>query len=219
MCIRDSRISEGTPPEDYYKSPKLLMQWWNNLRGKQIKETVELYKVADDGNIELLNHYDWTIFRPKSAIRHPREKIREKAMYCVTEFSPPLYNLIWKVWGYKLWRIRRYGTEPILELLGVIGYMQPGSMILNWLISAAMMCFVLFHGWPRRTAWPKFIFWLIFVGLLNLAGLLTYLALNHTTVIKCPVCGKRRGLLKTNCIRCGSELPVPKPGKLDLIIR
>ena len=62
-----------------------------------------------------------------------------------------------------------------------------------------------------------FIFWLVFVGLFNLAGLLTYLALNHTPVIKCPVCGNRRGLGQAQCVRCLSDLPAPKPGKLDLI--
>jgi hypothetical protein len=80
-----------------------------------------------------------------------------------------------------------------------------------------MMVFVFLHGWARRTFWPRFVFWLVFVGLFNLAGLLTYLALNHTVVIKCQVCGKRRGLAWVDCVRCQAELPAPKRGKLDLI--
>jgi DNA-directed RNA polymerase subunit RPC12/RpoP len=73
------------------------------------------------------------------------------------------------------------------------------------------------HGWPRRTSWGKLIFWLAFTLVFNLAGLLTYLALNHTTVIKCPVCGRRRGLIQVNCVRCGAELPIPERRKTDLI--
>jgi hypothetical protein len=81
-----------------------------------------------------------------------------------------------------------------------------------------MVVFAFWHGWSRRTSWIRFIFWLVFVGLFNLAGLLTYLALNHTVVIKCPVCGKRRGLQIENCIRCKVKLPVPEKRELDLIL-
>lgn len=51
-----------------------------------------------------------------------------------------------------------------------------------------------------------------------LAGLLTYLALNHTPVIECPVCGKRRGLAQVCCVRCLAELPAPQRRELDLIV-
>jgi len=81
-----------------------------------------------------------------------------------------------------------------------------------------MMGFALWHGWSRRTSWSKLFLWLIIVGAFNLAGLLTYLALNHTTVIKCPACGKKRGLERFNCIRCGSGLPVPQRRPTDLIL-
>jgi hypothetical protein len=89
----------------------------------------------------------------------------------------------------------------------------------NWAISALMMGFVFWHGWPRRTSNAKLIFWLVFVGLLNLAGLLTYLALNHTAVIKCPACGWHRGLAQSDCIRCHASLPAPKPRELDRTFR
>ncbi|MHC4123930.1 MAG: hypothetical protein ACYSSI_10185, partial [Planctomycetota bacterium] len=69
----------------------------------------------------------------------------------------------------------------------------------------------------RRTSWLKLAFWLIFTGIFNLAGLLTYLAFNHTKTIKCPVCNRYRGLVKVNCVRCGSEMPLPEEKKTDLI--
>jgi len=62
------------------------------------------------------------------------------------------------------------------------------------------------------------IFWVILAGLLNLAGVLTYLALNHTPVIKCPACGKKRGLEMDNCPQCGSPLPIPQRKPTDLIM-
>jgi len=80
------------------------------------------------------------------------------------------------------------------------------------------MAFALWHGWPRRTSWGKLILWLIIVGAFNLAGLLTYLALNHTPVIKCPACGKKRGLEMDNCSQCGSPLPIPQRKPTDLIM-
>jgi len=99
----------------------------------------------------------------------------------------------------------------------VIMDIQPYGGVINRVLSALMMVFVFLHGWPRRTSWPRFVTWLVFVGLFNLAGLLTYLALNHTAVVKCPVCGKRRGLARVDCVRCRAELPAPERGKLDLI--
>ena len=96
---------------------------------------------------------------------------------------------------------------------------RPGNSVLNWVLSVVMMGFTFWHGWPRRTNLCKLIFWIIFVGTFNLAGLLTYLALNHTTVIKCTTCGKRRGLEKIDCVRCGTVLPIPIQRKTDLILK
>jgi hypothetical protein len=71
-----------------------------------------------------------------------------------------------------------------------------------------MMILTVWHGWPRKNK-PCLAVWVILVGLFNIADLLTYLALNHTTLIKCSACGKRRNLEKSACIRCGAELPLP----------
>ena len=100
----------------------------------------------------------------------------------------------------------------------MIPELQPPKSFWNWLIIIAMAGFAFMHAWPRRTSRPKLIFWLLFILAFNLAGLLTYLALNHTPIIKCPACGRRRGLGKVNCAQCGAELPAPKRRKLDLIL-
>ena len=80
----------------------------------------------------------------------------------------------------------------------------------------AMLAFL--HAWPRRTHSAKLIFWVVFVFLFNLPGLLTYLALNHTPVIRCVNCGKKRGLQQDACCRCGTALPQPKAKETDLVM-
>jgi hypothetical protein len=95
---------------------------------------------------------------------------------------------------------------------------RPGYSYLNYALSAAMLAFALWHGWARRTSWGRMLCWFAVVALFGIAGLLTYLALNHTPVIKCPICGKKRGLERFNCVRCGDILPVPQRKPTDLIM-
>jgi len=199
---------------DPKKSPKLYEQWLRKFRSQPQKHWGELYKANNQGNLELLNHYTYTVpRRPESA----EFTFRMVTPHIVNKFSPPLYDWLWHLSSIKFWMQLYQRTDFAHSLARMIGNILPGDSVINWLLSAAMMGFAFWHGWPRRTSWLKFLFWLAFVGIFNLAGLLTYLALNHTTVIKCPACGRSRGLTKVNCIRCGEELPAPERGKLDLI--
>ena len=202
---------------DYFRDKELHEQWWRDYRSNTKKYWVELYKVDNKGGLNLLNRYDWTVpgeFEPIIDVKDSRTAIQR----CVTQFSPPLYDFVVRLLGRKFWaRALDYQNRGdfFYSLARMILDIRPLGR--NWILSALMMGFAFLHGWPRRTSWAKFIFWLIFVGTFNLAGLLTYLALNHTTVIKCPVCGKRRGLTQIDCVRCEAELPAPERGKLDLI--
>jgi DNA-directed RNA polymerase subunit RPC12/RpoP len=85
----------------------------------------------------------------------------------------------------------------------------PRNLLFCIIISSVMMLITLRHGWARKNKFTL-VLWALFVGLFNIAGLLTYLALNHTTTIKCPACGKKRNLEKDECIRCGAKLPEAK---------
>jgi hypothetical protein len=78
-----------------------------------------------------------------------------------------------------------------------------------------MTAIAFLHAWPRRTHWAALTGWMILVAAFNLAGLLTYLALNHTAVIRCPSCNKRRGLTRPNCPACRQPLPTPPPRDCD----
>jgi len=208
-------IDEISPP-DYRKSPKLYRQWLRNFISQPQKHWVELYKVGDQGNLELLNRYGWVVARRPGAVIEVKD-FRTPATRYVSKFSPPLYDWAWHFAGIRFWTQVYQRTDFAHGFARMLADIRPCSSIINWLLSAAMIGFTFWHGWPRRTSWPKFLFWLAFIGIFNLAGLLTYLALNHTTVIKCPACSRSRGLTKVNCTRCGVELPTPKRGKLDLI--
>lgn len=209
------RWVEANDFPDYRKSPKLYEQWRRKFRSHPQKYWVQLYKVDNNGNFESLNRYTWTV--PGRTEPAEFTGYRMVTPRIVNKFSTPLYDLAWHLSGIKFWTQLYQRTELAHGFARMINDIRPGDSIINWLLSAAMMGFALWHGWPRRTSWLKFLFWLAFVGIFNLTGLLTYLALNHTAVIKCSVCGRCRGLIQVNCVRCGAELPTPKRGKLDLI--
>ena len=202
---------------DYFRDEDLRLQWLRDYQSKPKKYWVELYKVDNKGNLELLNRYDWIVPPAPTIVRRdPRLAVQRG----VAQFSPPFYDLVVRLLGRKFWswaldsRNRGDFSYDLAQMMLII---RPDGGVINWVLGALMMGFAFLHGWPRRTSWAKFIFWLVFVGMFNLAGLLAYLALNHTTVIKCPACGKRRGLTQVDCVRCQAELPEPERGKLDLI--
>ena len=200
-------------PEAYLKSPELYQQWVSKHEGKPYKQWVELYKVDNQANFHLLNRYEWTVpreFGPKIRRKSFRLQVQRGAM----AFSSPLYDLAWLLFGPVFFIQHSQGNDFVS---GLISEIRPTNSLWCCLLSIAMVGIAFLHGWPRRTSWGKLIFWLAFTLVFNLAGLLTYLALNHTTVIKCPVCGRRRGLIQVNCVRCGAELPIPERRKTDLI--
>jgi len=211
--------NDAFPPKDIIKSQDLYFKWLEERGGKPRNFWAELYKMDNQGNLDLLNRYDWTI-PPISGFEVKVRDRRPTVKRYVSQFSPTLYDLVVRLLGRKfLTSVYAYQNRGdfFCGLVQMILEIRPYEGFINRILSALMMVFVFWHGWPRRTSWAGFVFWLVFVGAFNIAGLLTYLALNHTTVIKCPVCGKRRGLAQVDCVRCQAELPAPKRGKIDLI--
>jgi hypothetical protein len=204
------------PPPENTGSQELYEKWLRELRNKTRKYWVELYKMDDHGDLELLNRFNWAIPpRPETSFNY-----RLAAQRYTAQFSPPFYDIIMRFAGRKLWTYIRnnWNREDLFRgLANMILEFRPRENITNLILSLLMMAFMFFHGWSRRTSSAKFVFWLIFVGLFNLAGLMTYLAMNHTPTIECPSCGKKRGIDRIDCVRCKTELPAHKPGKLDLI--
>jgi hypothetical protein len=212
--------SDAMPPADISVSRGLFDKWLQERRGKPRNIWVELYKLDNQGGLELLNRYDWTLPPPSVPVVKDRDH-RPAVKRYVSQISPPFYDYVLRLLGRKFWaRALNYQNRGdfFYSLARMVLDIRPYGGVLNRILSAMMIIFVLWHGWPRRTSWGKFAFWLIFVGIFNLAGLLTYLVLNHTVVIKCPVCGKHRGLGRVDCVKCKAELPAPGRGKLDLIL-
>jgi hypothetical protein len=196
-------------------SAKLLKQYEREYDSKPQPQSIQLYKVIDDGKLELVNRFDWT--RPvvqTSRALNP-EYIFQK---WINKVSPPVFDLLWALYGDSLDKFRTEGTGMMQGYATIITGFRPLHSSLNYVLSVMMMTFALWHGWARRTSWVKLVSWLFIVGLFNLAGLLTYLALNHTPVIRCPACGKKRGLEMDNCVQCGSPLPIPQRKPTDLIM-
>ena len=198
------------------KSPKLLLEWLRKVRSKPYKQWIELYSVDNQGELNLLNRHDWTVpARPGSVVEASPPWLKVKHYAC--QFSSPLYDLTWYLLDGDFWAYSSRDND-FSVFADVARDFLPGNNILNWVLGLAMVGFAFRHGWPRQISRAKLIFWLLFILAFNLAGLLTYLALNHTPIIKCSSCGKSRGLVQVNCLRCGAELPTPKRRKLDLIL-
>jgi len=199
------------PSESY----KLMEQYRREYDSKPQPQLLQLYKVAGDGKLEPVNQFDW--IRPACQTYYPPDP-RETIMRWVSNTSPPVFGLLWELFGDSLYKFSREGMGMMQGYAIIITEFRPRHSSLNYVLSAVMVAFALWHGWPRRTSRSKLIFWLIIVGAFNIAGLLTYLGLNHTPVIKCPACGKKRGLEKFNCIRCSSAFVVPQRKPTDLIL-
>jgi hypothetical protein len=194
---------------------KLLSQYRYEYNSKPRPQSLQLYKVTDNGSLELVSRFDW--IRPAMKIMSVPDR-RAVTLNWASVVSPPVFNLLWYIFGDELYE---FGAEQIgiIQLYAqIITELRPRYGLLNYILSGAMMAFAFWHGRSRRTSWARLILWLIIVGAFNLAGLLTYLGLNHTPVIGCPVCGEKRGLERPDCVRCGSGLPAPQRKPTDLIM-
>jgi hypothetical protein len=201
--------------------PKAYMQWWEEHRDHPRQRRLELRQVDESGIGPLVGSFDWTTPpRRYDPTARRRARLMTVTSEYVTALSPPAYNLGWYLYYKDAYRSRSYFSTWTInnELAQVIMRYQPQRMTLNWVLSLAMVGVVFWHGWARRTSWAKFVFWLVFVGLFNLAGLLTYWALNHTPVIRCAACGKKRSLRIPTCRACKAELTPPAPRDVDLIL-
>jgi hypothetical protein len=211
------RDTERRLPLALRRSPKLALEWLRKFRGKPHKEWIELYRVDNQGNLNLLNHYDWTdTIRIGSSLEESQPWEKTKRYVC--QFSSPLYDFTWYLLGGDFGAYLHRNNLLTSDFAYLAEDIRPGNSILNWVLGLAMVGFAFWHGRPRQTSRGKLIFWLAFTLVFNLAGLLTYLALNHISMTKCSACGKSRGLAQVNCVRCGAELPAPERGKLDLIL-
>lgn len=212
-------IASPPLPRDF-RNPWQSGELWRQYRAKPKERRLDIFKVDDRGNIESLSQFGWTVPGEDLTDQAATQlSAREKARRCVNQFSPPFYDFLVYSFAKYMWSHDSYRNigEVAREIIFSLEQTRTGFGVWSWILIALMVALAYRHAWRRRTSRAGLIFWLVFVWLFNLAGLLTYLALNHTTVIKCPVCGKRRGLAQARCVRCKGELPAPKRGAHDLI--
>ena len=217
--------NDGKPiPDVIYRkqwgSVELLAKWRKEYYSRPLTGWEELHEVDSDGNLKLVNHFEWV--RPAMPERAANVKIymdwRTGTREHLATTSPVIFWPAWQ-WYYGNPEKLREPAGVITEIIAeMIRYYVPAKLWANVVFSLLMVCAAFWHGWSRRTGWVRLGFWLVFVGAFNLAGLLTYLALNHTTVIRCGVCGKKRGLERTDCAGCKAELVMPKGRETDLIL-
>ncbi|MCD4830351.1 MAG: hypothetical protein K8R02_00925 [Anaerohalosphaeraceae bacterium] len=215
-------ISDFKLPENFHTSRKVREAFWaNRSRDKEIHYSKQLYKLESDGNLELVNKFDWTrpeITQSQSLIVYEDPQMRylkQATVFSPTVFSPVIRGLE-HIKGMNYYSCIRQFNGATRGYLELIDFVYPRNMLINISLSAVMMVIALYHGCSRRTSWAGLGGWLVLIGLFNLAGLLTYLALNHSPLIKCSVCGKWRGLKMPLCIHCKASLPVPADEPLVL---
>jgi hypothetical protein len=209
----------------------VFLQYKNvpKAKGFQLTSFQEIYQLDPSGNMSLINRYLWKVpefvwanrrhgWQQIDKYEHPRPEPKQSIIIrTMNSLSPPLYDLVLWISVKNSWHEILYYNEIYRALSGLMDWTRPKGSLINWFSIIICAAIALWHAWPRRTSRAKLAFWLIFVGIFNLAGLLTYWALNHTPVIACPVCGAKRGLERTDCVRCSAQLPSPERGKFDLI--
>ena len=165
------------------------------------RQWVALYRIAADGQAMPLNRLEW---------QSPHHPIALTTPYYSRLVSPALYDPIWSLCNHayqSCWADRCQLLEIAVE---VLDHARPRHSIGNWLISGLLLLVMLWHARPRRNGWGGLVWWggLVLGG--NLAGLLTYLALQHSSLITCPICNQPRGLEVIYCPHCRSVLPSPQ---------
>ena len=194
----------------------ILLEWWTKNRHKPIKHAIELYRLGGNGSLDFIWRYEYTtepVLQSEPSRRF--EALNEKTQQYLTTASPTVFYPIWR-WYSKVLNPSSLGRFHD-ALQAIIWTFKPVNMTYNLALGFLLAAAALWHGWARRTTWGKLIFWLIFVVAFNLAGLLTYLALNHTPLIRCDACGKKRGLDRPHCPACRAQLPIPRQRDIDLI--
>ncbi|MHC4637690.1 MAG: hypothetical protein ACYTBP_09405 [Planctomycetota bacterium] len=212
------QYSDPRIPKSYLGSPELVNKWIQQMEGKPINHWIEFVKVTDTGEFEQVNRMDWTKKIRVRSLSSREISFSQNVLEYLSSFSPAVYDSIWHIFGSEFWN-RASRSEGLMDAVSeVVKVLRPAKNAICWTLSVVMMALVVLHGRARRTSWGRLVFWIVFAGVFNLTGLLTYLALNHTVVIKCSVCGQIRGLERVDCIHCRGELPLPIRKDTDLIL-
>ena len=194
----------------------VLSAWWKENRYKEKEQRVHLFEVSNGGTLTEKSSFTWTqpIYHQPNIETSNTWKTIHSIANSISSPVPGWLTLKWiRTLAYRTWPVWSRETMKFIRAYSAIPLIS-----INLCLMTVFAALAFLHGWPRRTHIAKLIFWTVFVFLFNLPGLLTYLALNHTPIIHCANCGKKRGLLQDACCRCGTALALPKAKETDLVM-
>jgi len=195
-------------PRPDFTDRKAVKKWRETTLRRTRRPWLEVYRVGPAGELALTDRFEWAV-RPRPFPKYlKRLAARQTAIRSV---SPAMYRRLWA------WSESRQSPDPSMRriTMSIAREVTPFRLLPNYLLASVFAALAAWHGWARRTSWVAFIAWVVFVFVFNLPGLLTYLALNHTPVIRCAACGKKRGLARADCRACGAPLPTPESKTCD----
>jgi hypothetical protein len=196
------------------RDPRAFSEWWEQNRARPKQHIEQLMEVRSDGNLKPISSFEWTQPGSPDESASLQARLNRRISQAIASFSP--LPSIWLPRSVGSMDRTRLGGYLLYMILPLSTFDMYGPSTLAVTLVLAFLTFL--HARPRRTGWGSLTFWIVFVLAFNLAGLLTYLALNHTPVIRCPACGRRRGLLRPDCPSCHAHLPAPERRPTDLIL-
>lgn len=204
-------------PPDY--DSRELDKWIEQYRQHDKTQWKELYTIDLKGQLDLVSRFSWTQPKISGVAYHAADAGLYKLInmpsplaYTFMGYFPYYQNIMRALFNRDIYR-----PTLISQLVRTIAFRAP-DLIYGGIMSAAMTAIVLWHGMARQRSKTSLVAWVLFTALFNLAGFLTYMAFNHTATVKCTHCGKRRGLDRDACPRCGMPLPQPVHNKPQLIM-
>ena len=186
-------------------------QWIQEYRSTKKRHWTELYRVHDNGDLEQVHALNWMETKVFE-LPEPRRLAwtGERVLRCL---SPGLYS-----WSFFL--AAKYNPSALDHNSFIVFFHESFPQdTWDYCFSSLVLLFVCFwHGRKRWTSAIQGLPWLCLIMAFNLAGYLTYLALNHTPLIRCASCGKERGLQRDACSHCHALLPEPEHSRPHLVM-
>ena len=175
--------------------------WNDNFKSKSKTMHLELYQIRSDGTLVLKNQLTWD--KPDYGYR----RLEQTQASPIKRFSPRNFSRAISPITYTI-LIHTFG---IYQWNDIIRYWHPRFTWSTWIAILMMGGFIYWHSRSRSVARHYLALWLSLSSFFGFAGLLTYLALNHTPLVRCINCKKGRCLSQANCVHCGTPLPRPNP--------
>jgi hypothetical protein len=203
------------PDKTLYQDTAVYQQWVDTYNKTCKEHCGALYRIDMQGQLTQVSKASWTESMPRGDYGIRFAGSGWSSSRALSSVSPGLYCVNFLL--SRSYTLRLFNM--INQRAGIIPFWIFPQARLDLLITSSL-CLLLawLHLKPREGSRVKLVLWLMFVLCFNLAGLLTYLALNHTPLVRCASCGKKRGLTSEACVRCQTPLPLPEHTRPHLLL-